>query len=161
MEFRVRASVAIAGRSDMEVGREEEEPEKPVLAEVFFWSRVGRTWRWEHWGAVFGYMGAALAGLVGMCLPAAVAFGISTDGTGSLTLTSTLLLLAVIPLMLFGAHCLDRLEALVPADALPNASSGTSCERGADDAPVPPLPERSVPERGEGSPFASVGSQRP
>lgn len=67
-------------------------------------------WPWCAIGAVFGLAGGILAALTGSLLTA-TAWLTVTQGSGSDTRTvGTVLLVLTMPLLIFGAHCLDLME---------------------------------------------------
>ncbi|MBC7909159.1 MAG: hypothetical protein H7Y30_01580 [Pyrinomonadaceae bacterium] len=68
-------------------------------------------WSWCAIGAVFGLVGGIMAALIGSLLTAST-WLTGTQGFGSYTQTvGTVLLVLTIPLLIFGAHCLDLMES--------------------------------------------------
>jgi hypothetical protein len=66
---------------------------------------------WCPWGAVIGFSGGVIAALVGSLLTA-VSWFTATENSGSpMRALGTILLFVTIPLLIFGAHCLDLREA--------------------------------------------------
>lgn len=69
-----------------------------------------QAWDWRILGAIAGLSGGIIAALIGSLLTAS-AWLTGTGGIGSYVQTlGTIFLLMTIPLLIFGAHCLDLKE---------------------------------------------------
>jgi len=66
-------------------------------------------WTWKSCGAAFGLMGGIIAPLLGFALTA-LAWLIGDWHGVPLKHTGTILLFLTIPLLIFGAHCLDLID---------------------------------------------------
>jgi hypothetical protein len=107
--------------------------------ELFRQSDVDFGYRVDRWGAIAGLVSSLVAGLLGV---GALAVGsIAEPGTPAAMLATigAWLLVSVIPLLLVGAHCLDRLEDRLAARAAREAAAtavGSSArERGPSSRP--------------------------
>lgn len=64
-------------------------------------------WTWQACGAVFGLAGGVITVIFGSLLTAST-WIVGTEGYGSfLRVFGTVLMVLTIPLLIFGAHCLD------------------------------------------------------
>lgn len=100
----------------MKTARGRRTPLELSLAELFLRSRDGESWRREHWGAVACWAGAALAGLLGLSVTAAIGLGLCRDDAGDLTRIAALIMVSAMALTMLGAACLDRLESRLFGD---------------------------------------------
>lgn len=69
------------------------------------------SWFWYHLGAALGLVGGFLATIIGLILTAMTRLAgseIAASVTGQL---GVWMIIATIPAMMFGAHCLDKIEA--------------------------------------------------
>jgi hypothetical protein len=84
-------------------------PEKEFVEISLPTQLYSRAWVWKFCGAAFGLLGGICCGLIGSAFTATTwfigwhAFGFHRAGTVFLFMT--------IPLLLFGAHCLDLLDS--------------------------------------------------
>jgi hypothetical protein len=85
--------------------------------EVFARSRDGGRLTRRHIGVVVGFFGGIVAASLGAGLSASVWLGSATSASVGFGALRTVLLLSAIPLVVFAAHCLDRLEAALAEDA--------------------------------------------
>jgi hypothetical protein len=69
---------------------------------------VQRGWGWRSCGAIAGLSGGIIAALMGSLLTAITWF--ISIGSSYLRTLGTILLFMTIPLLVFGAHCLDLSE---------------------------------------------------
>ena len=66
---------------------------------------------WCPWGAIIGLSGGLIAALSGSLLTAISWFTAAESGSSLVRALGTSLLFVTIPLLIFGAHCLDLREA--------------------------------------------------
>ncbi|HEY0386415.1 MAG TPA: hypothetical protein VGC64_10405 [Pyrinomonadaceae bacterium] len=98
------------------------------LKELYLASHgVGRTWRVT--GAVCGLAGGCLTALLGTLLSAGAWTLGDETGVSSLHILGSILLLATIPLLVFGAHCLDLLERYMEQGRRENAHDAVKTAR--------------------------------
>ena len=71
---------------------------------------VGVAWDWRSVGAIIGLSGGVVSALLGSVMTA-LSWFTGADGTARyVRTTGTVLLVMMIPLLIFGAHCLDLTE---------------------------------------------------
>src|ERR1051325_3390160 len=71
---------------------------------------VGVVWDWRAVGAVVGLAGGIVSGLVGVVLTGFSWFEGAGVVVAYVRMTGTAFLVLMIPLLIFGAHCLDLTE---------------------------------------------------
>lgn len=71
---------------------------------------VQKGWCWRSCGAIAGLSGGIITALMGSLLTAITWFTGKGAGSSYLHTLGTILLFMTIPLLLFGAHCLDLTE---------------------------------------------------
>jgi amino acid transporter len=71
---------------------------------------AGVRWDWRSVGAVVGISGGVVSALVGAVLTAFSWFMSASEVSVYVRTTGTVLLVLMIPLLVFGAHCLDLTE---------------------------------------------------
>jgi hypothetical protein len=67
-------------------------------------------WKWETVGATLGLYGGVVSALIGSVLTVFSWFKGAAGASVYLRATGTILLVLMIPLLIFGAHCLDLSE---------------------------------------------------
>ena len=67
-------------------------------------------WSWKSGGAVFGLCGGIISSLIGSILTAIAWFSGPTWHGFAMQRDGTVLLFLTIPLLIFGAHCLDLMD---------------------------------------------------
>ncbi|MDQ3064587.1 MAG: hypothetical protein M3R14_17245 [Acidobacteriota bacterium] len=73
---------------------------------------------WLNFGAGLGLAGGLLAGVVGFLLTGMSWLLGNEVAASSVGQSATWLIIAMIPLMAFGAHCLDKIEAIKKAEKI-------------------------------------------
>ena len=86
-------------------------------------------WSWQSAGATFGIAGGMLSIILGLWLWALVQFLAPVGFGSSLHLLSNIFLVIPLPLLAWGAYCLDLLEKRPPTLPLPAKSQVTVSER--------------------------------
>lgn len=71
---------------------------------------VQKRWGWRSCGAIAGLSGGVITALMGSLLTAITWFTGTGAGSSYLHTLGTILLFLTIPLLVFGAHCLDLSE---------------------------------------------------
>src|SRR5262245_31334598 len=92
-------------------------PFTPRVAQAGIGARVtgaGALKQAQAIGALVGLVGGVVAGLFGAVLTAASWFVINAGARHLFSITGTVLLYLTIPLMIFGAYCLDWMEKDMP-----------------------------------------------
>ena len=67
-------------------------------------------WSWKSGGVVFGLCGGIISALIGSIITAVAWFSGPTWHGFAMQRDGTVLLFLTIPLLIFGAHCLDLLD---------------------------------------------------
>jgi amino acid transporter len=78
----------------------------------------GVVWDWRSVGAIIGLSGGVVSALIGSVLTAFSWFTGAAGVGAYVQTTGTVLLVLMIPMLIFGAHCLDLTEKRKKADRL-------------------------------------------
>lgn len=75
----------------------------------------GTVWTWWHAGAALGLLGGLLAGIIGFFLAILKSAEGNDIASADISRMATILIVLTIPMMMFGAVCLDKIEDIEKA----------------------------------------------